>query len=222
MTEIFEPIGSIKNLSPANDLFASWLEPQTWRRGIPIPSCKDVDKLLVGRLPSMLSGISNFSTIGYVIPCRELIESVRTVLADHPTGKILEIGAGNGYLSALFQCAGIETTATDIYADETRHTPIVKMSALEAMLAFPQHAVLMSWPEASDNPAGTSEVGREVLSNLSPGNTLFYIHDNHRSMEPRLLDALDHACEQIGSSVVLPRTELGRNSLRIYRKLAWN
>lgn len=161
--ETYDAIGSVSADSPPSiKWLAGWLKPEAWEKSCPVPNLDTVEKTMQERgwQPHMLHS-ALIPNISYAVPCYEVIETTLSVLSKHKTGKLIEIGAGLGFLSALFQRAGVDVTATEISPSGTlRHTNIVALSAQQAMDLYPDHAVLMSWPHPSQT------VARET-SNLS-------------------------------------------------------
>ena len=207
-------------------------------------SCKDADSFIAAsaHMPSSYGGtelpFSIYSEIepvfGLTIPCRELLTTLRQVLVDHPRSKkVVEVGAGSGYLSAFFQQAGYEVTATDIKPEYrcTRFVPVEKKSALDAMEAYPDHSVLLSWPMPgpidsrwpSLDPEGYFSPNNiiRVIKELKPGNYIFYIHGNIPAIsgEPYFLNAMKRCCTEIVSELNLPALPDGERSvLHVFRK----
>ena len=68
--------------------------------------------------------------------------------------KALELGAGNGYLTAALRAGGVDITGVDIlrggggigyYCDE-----VVVMDAVEAVERYPSDALILAWPSHPD------------------------------------------------------------------------
>ncbi len=181
---------------------------------------------------------------GLTIPCRELLTTLKKVLADHPwSKKIVEVGAGCGYLSAFFERAGYEVTATDIKPERrhTRYVPVEKRSASEAMKAYPDRSVLLSWPMPGPTEASSDElrsmnisgplldstdyISREtfldIIKKLKRGNYLFYIHGTHpaTSGEPYFLNEIRKSFTEIVGDLRLPALPDAEGSiLHVFRK----
>ena len=92
---------------------------------------------------------------------------------------MLEVGAGNGYLSKQLQDAGVDLLPTDLHKPQdssyqlgdTRHTAIATIDALQAIRAFHQMDLLWSWPPR-DASSG------EALQAFQ-GELLVYIGEQH-------------------------------------------
>ena len=150
MSETHEPAGQVDKRHPFLTILAERLTLQS-PADIAAPPREEVEHLMTrnGWQPFMLHPVL-IPNIGYVVPCREVVDAIKVALASHPTGQVIEIGAGLGYLSAVFQGCGIEVTASDISINPNlRHASILQMDAAAAMDAYPDRAVLMSWPEPS-------------------------------------------------------------------------
>lgn len=93
---------------------------------------------------------SFISHFGYALPNAEFIDEVAQM------GKILEVGAGTGYLSQLIYQKGVEVIATDpgetLYLFESkRWFEVLEMDANKAIEKNPDHTVLMAWPCLNEN-----------------------------------------------------------------------
>ncbi|GEM_PF-2414236 len=215
---------------------------------------RDMDSFLetAAHMPSCYGGLeipfSSFCDIepffGLTVPCREMLTTLKQVLADHPQSKkIVEVGAGSGYLSAFFQQAGFEVTATDINPEsrDSRYVPIEKISATEALKAYPDHSVLLSWPmpgptdiksglRSSKDIKGSildlidyfsPENFLAVIKGLKRGNYLFYIHGTYPAIsgEPYFLNAIKSCCNEIVGNYRLPVLPDDEGSiLHVFRK----
>lgn len=81
---------------------------------------------------------------GFAIPSIELIEEIKK------SKKVLEVGAGSGYLSKILEHY-IDIKATDSYTKKYRfmhgkYNNVQNMSAVKAINKYPDRDVLMSWP----------------------------------------------------------------------------
>jgi hypothetical protein len=224
MDPIAEPTlpAFMKNANTVVTRMASWATPEAWLGGNPVPPRDEINRMV---FHPEIGTIEFASRIGFVAPSREMIETVQKAMATHETGRIVEVGAGQGYLSALFRLAGIETTATDLKPNEyVRYCPVKPLGASDAMRAHPDDAVLLSWPQPNPMWGMPSLVGLQVLRALKPGNLLFYIHgydEGHLFVnEPYLLETIRQTCIQVGPKLPLPLAPRDEgNSLRIFRKL---
>jgi hypothetical protein len=133
-----------------------------------------------GWQPFMLHSVL-IPNIGYALPCQEAVDAVKAALAGHPTGQVIEIGAGLGYLSAVFERCGVEVTASDISINPNlRHASMLQMDAAAAMEAYPDRAVLMSWPEPSKANRSSPGVTFGQLNAGAGGSGLEHASDARR------------------------------------------
>lgn len=82
----------------------------------------------------------------YGLFTREWVAVLAELLGSRMT---VEIGAGNGSLSALLRKAGVSITATDDYSWENSITypaSVVRMNGREALAAYEPQAVVCAWP----------------------------------------------------------------------------
>lgn len=107
---------------------------------------------------------------GFVLPTPELPH----VLA--PFAPFVEIGAGTGALTRYLIDAGLDVVATDpapcgptYFADAPRWTDIHEMDAAAALAAYPDRAVLLSWP------CYARPWAEQALDLMSPGTVVALI-----------------------------------------------
>ena len=89
---------------------------------------------------------------GFPIITMEAIDWIKETVGDTP---LVEIGAGNAYLSYEMQKQGIDVVATDPYTlDNTgyglgrkQHTEVESLDAIQAFEQYPEKSVIWSWPE---------------------------------------------------------------------------
>jgi hypothetical protein len=87
---------------------------------------------------------------GFAIPCKEAI----TALAG--LSPLVEVGAGNGYYSRLLRAAGADVVATDAgmqsgYSKVWKTDGIIQMTAIQAVKAYPDRNVFVSWPSYDED-----------------------------------------------------------------------
>ena len=94
--------------------------------------------------------------------------------------KILEVGAGSGFLSYCLQNEGIQITPTDKKIEENNYgfkqtyTEIIETDSVNFLKKNPHYdTILMSWPNYNSNFADN------VLKHMSPGQTLIYIGEGY-------------------------------------------
>lgn len=95
--------------------------------------------------------------------------------------KILEVGAGSGFLSACLQKSGIEVVPTDAhlinnsYGFKTLHTEIVEEDSVKFLKNNKKYfdVVLMSWPNYS------SSFAYNIVKNMDSGQILIYIGEGY-------------------------------------------
>jgi hypothetical protein len=93
---------------------------------------------------------------------------------------VLEIGAGNAYLSWQLRQAGSRLVATDVGEDGSRgkwclgpeFTDVLERDAAEAVLAFPDHVLITCWP--APRSGYTADAVRRYR-----GDTLVYCGSQH-------------------------------------------
>jgi hypothetical protein len=95
--------------------------------------------------------------------------------------KILEVGAGSGFLSACLQGYGIDITPTDAHINDNHygfkklHTEVLHTDSIKYLESNKKNfdAVLMSWPDYE------SDFAYEILKNMESEQTLIYIGENY-------------------------------------------
>jgi hypothetical protein len=102
---------------------------------------------------------------GFCVPTPALVTRLSQI------GPILEVGAGTGFLARLVQNAGGDLIATDKNPGEMSKSwcSIRKMSALEAVEAFPDRTLLSSWPSLNEDWL------TQAADRLETGQTLIMI-----------------------------------------------
>ena len=119
------------------------------------------------------------SLFGFPIITAPAVRWISQVTAGHP---LLEIGAGNGYLTSELIKADVKITATDphpIGAEDGHRIPmapvptvdILPLTGKEAIALHPDHNILWSWPDLN------AEYTHETLRNFE-GRFLVYIGED--------------------------------------------
>lgn len=151
---------------------------------------------------------------GFAIPCREAVGALRKL------GPLLEIGAGSGYWSAMLAAAGHDVVATDIGAGVTRYgtevgsrAPFVRLSAADAVLAYPERDVFCSWPAAGEGWI------TDALELTGPGRAMALVLDDRPGItgDESLRAFLNDRCEPIGD-VAIPQFPGVRDRLLLFRR----
>lgn len=115
------------------------------------------------------------SRYGFAVPCREMMEFV----ARH-SKRLVEIGAGSGFLASQLRRFEIDVVATDLNAEapegETQygfrvgaHHRVERMTALDAVQTYADRDVFCSWPSLDGSWL------TEAAKTLQPGRLLFYV-----------------------------------------------
>jgi hypothetical protein len=154
---------------------------QSWIFGDGAPVAEPNALLREGRRPFRENSVLDFcirelyvATFGYPVPTSSFIDAMR------PLGPIIEVGAGRGFLSKILRNAGIDAIATDIDPDflpphpEYERLPVERLSAVEAVKAYPDRTVLSSWPCCD------SEWLTEAALAMAPDQRLAYIGEGPR------------------------------------------
>jgi len=95
--------------------------------------------------------------------------------------KILEVGAGTGFLSKLLQDVGLDVTPTDKsiennqYGFSKKHTDIIEVDSIKHLKDnnSKYDMVIMSWPDYS------SSFANNILKNMTQGQILMYIGEGY-------------------------------------------
>ncbi len=111
--------------------------------------------------------------------------------------KVLEVGAGSGFLSHCFQKNGIDITPIDLkvnnnsYGFEQKYTNIFEEEASKHLRNNNYDVVIMSWPNYKTNFA------YNVLSNMSKGQNLIYIGEDYGgcTANDQFFELLKDKCE---------------------------
>jgi hypothetical protein len=153
-------------------------------------------------------------TWGFAIPCREALEAVRRL------GPLLEIGAGSGYWSAMLAAAGHDVVATDIGAGMSTYgtevgsqARVERLSAADAIVAYPERDVFCSWPAAGEGWA------TDALKLVQPGRAIALVLDDRPGItgDESLRLFLTDQCEPIGA-IAIPQFPGVRDRLHLYRR----
>lgn len=136
-----------------------------------LPGKSPEDLLIENGVPKRAIGLSMtammlrdiyIAEFGFSVPTPALIDLMKKF------GPILEVGAGQGYLSQVLRHAGIDAIATDanpghmkaVRARATseenlppreRHLPVEILNAEDAIKTYPGRTILCSWPDYQSN-----------------------------------------------------------------------
>lgn len=112
---------------------------------------------------------------GYSVPTEQALRRIVEVAEGRG---ILEVGAGPAYWLYLLKQLGCTVTATDAkeqaenkYGFAKQWLPVEKLEATEAILAYPDHLLFLSWPDDYNSEEGWSDKALDVYE----GDTLFYV-----------------------------------------------
>lgn len=108
----------------------------------------------------------------YPLLCREAVDAI----AEAARGRrVLEIGAGTGYLAHVLAGHGVDIIATDPAARITDYgqrrgffLTVLQMTADEAIKSFAPSVLLSSWPSYD------SEWARQAMEQMPLGSTIIY------------------------------------------------
>jgi hypothetical protein len=111
---------------------------------------------------------------GWSLPTNESLDEIMRLCV--PEGRVIEIGAGSGYLAAVLRARGLDIAAYDTGVwkiEQWKHKwhPIINQDACDAILENPSVPVLMSWvaPSLSEN----------VLHAIYPNTLVIRIGDDN-------------------------------------------
>lgn len=149
--------------------------------------------------------------IGFAVPTAEAIAAIAAA-----SPRLLEVGAGSGFWSALLARAGVDVVATDKHAGEHgdwhgRYHPTEKLDALAALRAYPDRDVLVCWPTLHGTWA------RKLAEAIEPGKVLHVIAEECCA-EPGFYSVLADRFERLDSQP-LPNWKDMRDYLEVMRKL---
>jgi len=132
---------------------------------------------------------------GFAVPC---IEAIRVLVSLSP---LVEVGAGSGLWSRLVREAGGDIVATDKFGVERdgfskmwSGEAIERMEASEAVRAFPECNVFVSWPSYCGKWAA------EMAALIRPGRSLVVIGEDRGgcTADDDFFDLLDSGYEEVG------------------------
>lgn len=115
---------------------------------------------------------------GFVAITKKFIKDLSSILQNE---KVLEIGAGTGFLSSILNKSGIDITPVDLHVNEggkfnnnygfkKLHTSVLETDGIKYLKSNPHFStILLVWP-----PLG-EELATEVLLNMKSGQKLIYI-----------------------------------------------
>ena len=127
---------------------------------------------------------------GYAILNRPTVELIR------PYAPLLEVASGIGYWAHELQQNGICTVPTDLnpenlWPDHTPWTQTARMDGLQALNRYPNHNLLLCWPEMRDWPT-------HVVENFSHQH-LIYVGERREGCTglDTMFDALDRSYDPV-------------------------
>jgi len=135
----------------------------------------------------------HFAKFGFTL----LNEHMLNVLArEFKNDKIIDVGAGNGWISHNLQKKGVniipvDTHTTDNrYGFEIQHTDIINMKAEDYIIKNSYDTILMSWPDLG------SEFAATILDLMPKGKTLIYVGEGEGGCtgNDRFFELLEAKC----------------------------
>jgi hypothetical protein len=153
---------------------------------------------------------------GFAIPCAEAITALRRL------APIVEVGAGSGCWATLMRAAGHDVIATDLAEGATQYGfgrgargPVEQLSALDAVLAYPDRDVFCSWPSEKEPWLF------EALRRVRPGRRIALILDDRGETtgDSQLRRFLEQECALI-ESVAIPQFPGVHDRLTVHERLA--
>ncbi|WP_155300557.1 hypothetical protein [Deinococcus kurensis] len=120
-------------------------------------------------------------------------------------GRILDVGAGNGYWASLLADLGVDVLATDLhpvpngYMGAAQHYPVQVMDAAEAAAAHPDRTLMMSWPPLDD------PMGARALEAYRGDRVIYLGEWGGACGTPALFRALNTEWEHVPSAAAIPR-----------------
>ena len=151
-------------------------------------------------------------TYGFAVPCKEAVEALVAL------SPLIEVGTGNGYYSRLLGASGADIVATDVgkqggYSKMWKTEGVLQAEAVEAVKAYPDRNVFMSWPSYDESWAG------QVAKAMAKGRVLAYIGEGRGgcTADDGFFDILDSDFEEIGG-VAIPKWEGIHDYLKLYKK----
>lgn len=128
----------------------------------------------------------------FAVPCSE---AVRALVKLSP---LVEVGAGGGYWAGILKKAGADVIATDIgkqsgYSRLWSAESVLRMSAVEAVKAYPDRNVFVCWP--SYDECWAADMANAIL----PGRVLAYIGEGCGgcTANDRFFDILEEKYEEV-------------------------
>jgi len=175
------------------------------RHGLRRFSCLGIENLMAR--DEYVEGIS------FAIPCREAIGAIQR------SGKVVEVGAGTGFWTALIRKAGGDIIATDVATRGRYKQPCGKFAEVRQMTAddavdqFHDRNVLAVWP-CYDKPwAG------QMAKRMRSGRHLFLVSEGAGGCvgDDALFDELNHNFELV-DEIALPVWPAISDYLSVHRK----
>lgn len=136
--------------------------------------------------------------MGHALPSKEALDTI----ARH-SRSIVEVGAGSAFWAHQLRRVGVDVVATDLHAAQNEyrqaigaHSPVMRMSAIEAIKAYPDRDVLAIWPCYHRNWL------EKAIDHMKPGQLLFYVGEGsggctatdgffRKTSDPRVFDTVE-------------------------------
>lgn len=136
--------------------------------------------------------------IGFALPSQEALATI----ARH-SRNIIEVGAGSGFWAHQLRRVGVDVIATDLHTALNNyrqkigaHSPVIRMSAIEAIKAYPDRDVLAIWPCYRRNWL------EKAIDHMKPGQLLLYVGEGRggctatdgffrKTSHPRVFDTVE-------------------------------
>ena len=91
------------------------------------------------------------SAVGWTSLSYEFVAELAKFIGER---KALELGAGNGYLTAALRAGGVDITGVDVMDERNAvggyYGEVVVMDAVEAVERYPADALILGWPTSPD------------------------------------------------------------------------
>ena len=144
---------------------------------------------------------------GWAIPNRATIQRIKTY------SPILEVASGMGYWAHELRGSGADIIATDpsLMSPSKRWTEVQRFTGLEAIRAYPDHNLLICWPEMAEWPT-------DIVEAFS-GEHLLYVGEERGGCTGRssMFDVLEDRYTLLEEQPV-PTFSLHNDRLFVYRR----